>query len=73
MSITSLNTTELFRNISNAFVSTIADIGKPATPDEDGNGNDNTMRLLLKENRYMYLALLVLLLLILANVVFSTD
>jgi len=72
MSITSLNLTELFRNISNAFVSTLADIGK-RDKEVDENSNDYTMRTLLKENRYMYLALLVLLLLILANVVFTTE
>ena len=72
MSITSLNLTELFRNISNAFVSTLADIGK-RDKEVDENSNDYTMRVLLKENRYMYLALLVLLLLILANVVFTTE
>jgi len=72
MSITSLNLTELFRNISNAFVGTLADIGK-RDKEVDENSNDYTMRTLLKENRYMYLALLVLLLLILANVVFTTE
>ena len=73
MSITSLNTKELFVNMSNAFVGTIADLGNHHGKDDDGNANDHTLRLLLKENRYMYLALLVILLLILANVVFATE
>jgi hypothetical protein len=66
---------ELFRNVSNAFIGTLDDIGKRDTTnkEQDVNENDYLMRSLLKENRYMYLALLVLFLLILSNIFFTTE
>jgi hypothetical protein len=69
MSLQSLSLKEIFVNISNAFVGTIADMGNP--PDDEIE-HDKILRILMKENRYMYLTLLFLLLLIIGNLVYST-
>lgn len=62
--------TDLFRNMSNAFVGTIAEFGDDGKRERDTE-TDATMHSLFKENRYMYLALLVLLLMIVANLFFD--
>jgi DUF438 domain-containing protein len=54
----------LVRDISNAFVGTVADLYSNENDEEE---RDRLIRVLAKENRYMYLALLVL-----AAVVLST-
>jgi len=70
MSLGSLSVADIFINISNAFVGTLADIG--GRGDEDVE-HDAVLRTLMKENRYMYLALLVLLLLIVGNVIYTSE
>lgn len=70
-SLGSLGVKDIFINISNAFVGTIADIGKSGNSEDVEH--DQTLRTLMKENRYMYLALLVLLLMIIGNVIFTTE
>jgi len=71
MSLRDLGLKDIFVNMSNAFVGTIADIG--TTSDASDGEQDATIRMLLKENRFMYLALLVLLLLLIGNIFYSTD
>lgn len=69
---------ELFQNVSNAFVSTVADMGNTGVKNYKGDngindGNNVTMKTLQRENRYMYLALLVLAVMIISNVFFTTE
>lgn len=70
-SLGSLGIKDICINVSNAFVGTIADIGKPGN--EEDVEHDRTLRTLMKENRYMYLALLVLFLMVVGNVVFTSE
>jgi len=68
-SITSLSLHDIFINISNAFIGTMADLWYKE--DDVSQTNDPTLRTLMKENRYMYLALLLLGIIMLANIFFD--
>ena len=57
---------EMFKNISNAFVGLIYDMGGPS---EDVT--DPEIRSILKDDRYIYLSILVILLVLIGNVFFT--
>jgi len=63
-SITTLTISDIFKNMSNAFVGALADIYPPA---DSPNDPDHSIRVLMKENRYMYLALLLILIITVGN------
>jgi hypothetical protein len=82
MSIQDLTLSDLFVNISNAFVGSLADmyngggdvdVKRGKTKNVNENGSDATLRVLIKENRYMYLALLFLVLMLVGNVFFNIE
>jgi hypothetical protein len=70
-SLTNLSLSDIFSNVCNAFVGTIADMGgNPAVITND-DYVDPIQKSLFKENRYMYLALLVLVTMIVGNILFE--
>lgn len=73
--LSSLSIHDIFVNMSNAFVGTVADLWKKEPDGNTGNDqyeNDPTLKTLMKENRYMYLALMLLMIMIVANIFFTT-
>lgn len=70
MSLANVSLNDLFLNISNAFVSTVADLGSDPAQQKSDNVDAVTGQL-YTENRYMYLALLLLLIMVLANILFA--
>jgi len=66
---TEISLYELWINISNAFIGTIADMYTSNNMDD----KDSSVRLILKENRYMYLALLILIIMILGNLLYTSN
>lgn len=68
-SLSEISISELWINISNAFIGTIADMYTSDNIDD----KDGSVRLLLKENRYMYLALLVLIIMIVGNLLYTSS
>lgn len=68
MALTSIDLQDLFKNMSNAFVGTVAELWQPEE-ERDEDDKDVLIRVITKENRHMYLALLLIAIMILANAI----